>query len=111
MNFKKKIIVMYAVLLLPMPISIMSWMPTIMFIGNIENMLAVDKSCQLTSNILVMIASFLASTYPITYGMSLHESIKNNKLQFSSYLPFIHLIVAFLIFWVFFNIWYHCEIY
>ena len=104
MKNKKTIICMYIILALPIPISLLTWIGTMVSIANI-GMIKADNAGVLITTIVSLSAMILAGIYPATYGISLFRTLRNRRLKLVSFLPIIHiLLIAILIL-----LWSLCE--
>ncbi len=98
MKNKPLVIILFLILALPIPISLISILGSIISIANIgmsENYFDV---------IIPIITMFLAATYTIPYIISLLLTIKNMKINIYSFLPIIHLAVTALFFFLWTNL-------
>jgi len=99
-NMKNKLFVtvLFVVLALPIPISLITILGSIISIANIgmaENNLSV---------VIPIITMLLAATYTITYIISLLITIKNKKINMCSFFPIMHLVVTALFFFIWANL-------
>ena len=102
--FKNKpiITVLFILLALPIPLSLITWIATIMAIASPPQ----EKTfIVIIVSIISLIAMLLAGTYPISYIVALIHTIAKKKLSLLSFLPIIHVIV----FCLFFLSWYWVD--
>lgn len=93
---------MYVILALPIPLSLITWLGTIMSVANF-GMLDLDNIKVLITVFISVVAMLLAGTYPVTYILALYKTLKNKKLTYLSFAPIFHivLIIFFLQLWAF----------
>lgn len=93
-------IALFVVLAIPIPISVASWIGTVMqmaSLGKAELNNAKDWMLLVAS----LATMLLAGTYAITYVYSLAKTIKSKEIAFASFLPVWHAALTY----VFFLIW------
>ncbi len=80
---------------LPIPISLISILPSIISIANIG---MAESSLKM---IIPIIAMLLAATYTISYIISWNFTNKNKKIHIYSFIPMMHLAltIVFFVFW------------
>lgn len=88
-------IVMYVILALPIPLSLITWLGSIISVANF-GMLDLDNMKVLITAIISAIAMLLAGTYPVTYILALTKTLKNKKLSYLSFSPIVHIILTIL---------------
>lgn len=98
--------VMYLILALPIPLSLITWLGTIMSIANF-GMLDLTNMKVLITTIVSITAMLLAGTYPATYAFSLYKTLKNKKLNCLSFFPVFHIILTLFVF----QLWSLCNVY
>ncbi len=91
MSIKQKalIIGVFAVQALPIPVSLITILGSLISTANIGM-----ASGSLLVTIISIIAMVLAGTYSLTYVFSLINVYSKKKLSFISFLPIIHLVLA-----------------
>lgn len=97
MKNKALIIILFAFQALPIPISLISILGSIISIANIgmaENYFDV---------VIPIVTMFLAATYTIPYVISLLLTIKNKKIHIYSFIPIMHLVLTILFFFLWAN--------
>lgn len=93
MKNKITVIIMYLILALPVPISLLTWIGTIMSVASI-GMLKIDNVGVLITTLVAFSAMILAGTYPVSYSVSLYKTIENKRLKLVSFLPVAHILLA-----------------
>ncbi len=92
MKNKTLITILFIFQALPIPISLVSILGSIISIANIG---MVESFLE---RIISVIAMLLAATYAISYKLSLKYTIKNKKLHIYSFIPIMHLLLTALFF-------------
>ena len=103
-NRKILIIVLFIVLALPIPLSLISWIGTVISVANI-GMMGWSSLGEIMQAFIALITMLLAGTYLSTYIFSVNRTWKEKELSSISFLPFLH-IVLFIIsmkIWTCFN--------
>ena len=98
---------LFILLALPIPVSLVSWMGTIISIANI-GMTDWAKPGESLQGIVALITMLLAGTYLFTYSFSLIKTRASKNLSLVSFLPVLHLLltVAFMVLWNHLNVIY-----
>ena len=98
---------LFILLALPIPVSLVSWMGTIISIANI-GMTDWAKPGESLQGIVALITMLLAGTYLFTYSFSLIKTRASKKLSLVSLLPVLHLLltVVFMVLWNHLNVIY-----
>jgi len=76
---------------LPIPVSLFSWIPTIMHLASFGEIN--PEGWEWLSHIIVMIPMLLAGTYSISYIVSLRYAIINRKITPITFLPLLHIVL------------------
>lgn len=91
---RKTLCILYYVLMaLPIPLSMATWIGTVMMIANLD-MAGGEGIVGTVYQIVAVIAMMLAGTYLISYVCSLIRMIHVKKVTFSTFLPVIHIVVT-----------------
>ena len=100
---KTAIIIIFILYALPIPLSLASWIGTIMALAAIglEDWASVSAWVQAIAAGIAMLA---AGTYLISYIISLIKTLKNKKLSKVSLLPLLHIIITILLLAVWFGL-------
>ena len=98
---------LFILLALPIPVSVVSWIGTIMAVANI-GMTNWAKPGESLQGIVALMTMVLAGTYLFTYSFSLIKTRASKKLSLVSFLPIAHLLltVAFMFLWNYLNVLY-----
>ena len=98
---------LFILLALPIPVSLVSWIGTVISIANI-GMTDWAKPGESLQGIVALITMLLAGTYLFTYSFSLIKTRSARKISFVSFLPILHLLltVAFMFLWDYLNVLY-----
>ena len=91
---KVSAIILFIIQALPIPVSLISNIGTIMAIASI----GMFEPAPILNSIVAISTMILTGTYTITYIFSLFHFRKTKILSFKSFLPLIHLAVAILFF-------------
>ncbi|MCL2491767.1 MAG: hypothetical protein FWE87_03345 [Coriobacteriia bacterium] len=91
------IIVVFLLLALPIPLSMGSWLATIMSIGNL-NMTDWSAPGAVLSGIVSFTTYFIAGTYLVTFFASLIYSWRKKKLSWVSFMPLAHVVLFIVMF-------------
>ncbi len=83
-----RIIILYVLQGLPVPLSLVSWIWSLVSLVNLST---IESDLAATFALLTI---FLAPAYAITYGVSLTGTLKRGKLNFHSFTPAIHFAVT-----------------
>lgn len=90
------IITLFIFFALPIPISLVSWIGTIISVADI-GMMNLSKVSDYIQLLVGLITMLIAGTYLGTYIISLNKTLKNKKISLISFLPMLH-IILFIIF-------------
>ena len=97
---KNKVMIWVVMILqaLPIPISLITILGSIISLANISVM--IEQS--LFVAIVAAISMILAATYSLTYLFSAIKTFANKRISFVSFLPIIHIVVTvvFMILWI-----------
>ena len=97
---KNKVMIWVVMILqaLPIPISLITILGSIISLANISIM--IEQS--LFVAIVAAISMILAGTYSLTYLLSVIKTFANKRISFISFLPIIHIVVTvvFMILWI-----------
>ncbi len=97
---KNKVMIWIVMILqaLPIPISLITILGSIISLANISVM--IEQSLFVT--IVAAISMILAGTYSLTYLFSATKTFANKRISFVSFLPIIHIVVTvvFMILWI-----------
>lgn len=104
MKHKKTMIFLYIIMAIPIPLSLLTWIPSIMSIASI-GMMEIDSARELITAIVSLSAMILAGTYCVSYAVALDKTIKNKGLKPISFLPVLHILLAVLMLYA----WSLCE--
>lgn len=96
---KTSIIILFIFFALPIPLSLISWIGTLISVANI-GMINWSVFSQFIQGLVSVITMLLAGTYLVTYIISLSVTLKNKNISLISFLPLLH-IVLFSIFFAF----------
>lgn len=101
---KTSIIILFIIFALPTPLSLISWIGTLIAIANI-GMTNWSEFSQCIQALIALITMLLAGTYLVTYIISLNATLKNKKISLFSFLPMLHvtLFSIFYIIWMWVN--------
>lgn len=91
------VILLFILFALPIPLSLISWIGTIISVANMS-MINWSILSECLQGIVAVIAMLLAGTYLVSYIISLCATWKNKKITIISFLPLFH-IVLFSIFY------------
>lgn len=97
MKNKKLIWTIFIIQAIPIPISFISIIGSLVSFANIS--ILVEKSMLLAA--AATLAMFFAGTYSVTYIFALIKTINSKRITFISFLPVLHI----LLFVLFFNMW------
>lgn len=97
MKNKVFVIILFTFQALPIPISLISILGSIISIANI----GMAENC--FGIVIPIITMFLAATYTIPYVISLLLTIKNKKIHIYSFIPIMHLVLTILFFFLWAN--------
>ena len=100
---KAAIIIIFILYALPIPLSLASWIGTIMAIAAIGMEDWASGSAWIQA-IVAGIAMLVAGTYLVSYIISLIKTLKNKKLSKVSLLPLLHIIITILLLAVWFGL-------
>ena len=98
-TMKKTLCVLYYMLMaLPIPISMITWIGTLISVANIgatggEGILGTIHE------LVALLSMLLAGTYLIPYFISLIRMCKIRKLTFSMFLPVLHIVLTCIFIW------------
>jgi len=84
---KVAIVVLFIIFALPIPVSLLSWIGTIISAANIGVM---DSTVHTTIALSTML---LAGTYPVSYIVALVYTLKSGKISLLSFLPLLHIVL------------------
>jgi len=101
MKNRKIIWTMFIIQAIPIPISLVSIIGSLVSFANIS--ILVEKSMLLAT--AATLTMFFAGTYTVTYFLSLIKTVNSKKINFISFLPVLH-ILLFVLFsglWVIFE--------
>lgn len=100
-NNKKSIILLFILLALPIPFSLISWIGTLMSVVNI-GMTNWSEFSEFIQGAVALITMFLAGTYLVTYFLSLKVTLKNKRISLISLSPIFHIALfgIFLALWM-----------
>lgn len=87
---KKSIIIMFVFFAFPIPVSLISWIGTIISVANI-GMVEWSKLRESLQALIALVTMLLAGTYLFTYIISLGKTLKNKKISWVSFLPVVHI--------------------
>ena len=106
-NYQIVTVFLFILLALPIPVSVVSWIGTIMAVANI-GMTNWAKPGESLQGIVALMTMVLAGTYLFTYSFSLIKTRASKKLSLVSFLPIAHLLltVAFMFLWNYLNVLY-----
>ena len=97
---KNKVMIWIVMILqaLPIPISLITILGSIISLANISVM--IEQSLFVT--IVAAISMILAGTYSLTYLFSAIKTFPNKRISFVSFLPIVHIAVtvAFMVLWI-----------
>ena len=95
------IILLFVLLALPIPPSLLSWIGTVMSLANI-GMTDWSAPGQLILGLVALVTMLLAGTYVVSYVISLSITLKNKRISRMSLLPVAHLLTlgVFLMAWM-----------
>lgn len=98
----KLLILFFILLAIPIPLSLISWLGTIMAVASI-GMSNVTSVLDVMLTIVSFITMAIAGTYPVTYVLSLTITLKHKKSSILSFLPVFHILLFFVLFhlWIF----------
>ena len=99
---KIAMIIIYIVYALPIPLSMITWIGTIMAIAAIGNARWSEIGA-LIVGIVATLAMLLAGTYLISYIYSLIGTLKQKKLTKISLLPLLHIVITITLLTVWFS--------
>lgn len=100
MNMKKTICVLYYILMaLPIPVSMITWIGTLISVANI-GATGAEGILGTIHEIVALLSMLLAGTYLIPYGYSLYRMNKVKKLTFAFFLPVLHIIITIIFIWL-----------
>ncbi len=102
---KKALCVLYYIIMaLPIPVSMVTWIGTIMSVANIGEMDMEGASfLGIISAFVAIWSMLLAGTYLISYVISLIRMIIVKKVTFSMFLPIIHIVITGIFMFVWFG--------
>lgn len=90
MKNKALVIILFILQALPIPISLISILGSIISIANI------GMADDFFDTIIPIVTMILAATYTIPYIISLLLTIKNKKVHIYSFIPIVHLLITLL---------------
>ncbi|MBQ6998709.1 MAG: hypothetical protein IJN62_02870 [Clostridia bacterium] len=91
---KKTLCVVYYILMaLPIPVSMITWIGTLISVANI-NMMGGEGIIGTIHRLVASLSMLLAGTYLIPYVYSLIRMDKVRKVTFSMFLPIIHIVIT-----------------
>ena len=90
---KLLISVYYVVMSLPIPVSVLSWLGTLISAANI-GMTGGDGILGIIHRVVALLAMLLAGTYLLSYLKSVMTMRKTKKITFFTFLPVLHLVTA-----------------
>ena len=91
---RKTLCILYYVLMaLPIPLSMATWIGTVMMLANLD-MAGGEGLAGAVYTFVAVLAMLLARTYLISYVCSLIRVIHVKKVTFSTFLPIIHIVVT-----------------
>jgi hypothetical protein len=93
MKYKLPVILLFAIFALPLPLSLMSWIGTVISISA-----AFEPGGPILVKWAAVTTMLLAGTYAVSYMYSLKRTLKVNKIIHISLLPLLHM-VAFVLFY------------
>lgn len=85
-------IVLFILLALPIPFSLLSWIGTIISVASI-GMVDWNIFSELIQTLAMLIVMILAGTYTITYIISLLITLKKKRISLISFFPLLHIIL------------------
>jgi len=94
------IIILFVFFALPIPISLFSWIGTIISVANI-GMTDWSSFSESIQGLVALITMLLAGTYLVTFIISLVITLKAKKISLLSFLPLMHIIL----FGIFLGVW------
>lgn len=97
---KTSIVILFIFFALPTPLSLISWIGTLISVANI-GMTNWSEFSQCIQGLVALITMLLAGTYLVTYIISLGATLKNKKISLISFLPMLHIVL----FSIFFAVW------
>jgi len=98
-TMKKTMCVLYYILMaLPIPISMITWIGTLISVANI-GATGGEGLIGTIHELVALLSMLLAGTYLIPYVFSLIRMCKIKKVTFSMFLPVIHILVTCIFIW------------
>ena len=98
-TMKKALCVLYYILMaLPIPISMITWIGTLISVANI-GATGGEGLIGTIHELVALLSMLLAGTYLIPYVFSLIRMCKIKKVTFSMFLPVIHILVTCIFIW------------
>ena len=88
MKNKSLLIILYSILALPIPFSLLSWIGTLITVANMGEVSSV------WAKIISVSAMVAVGIYPVTYGICLGFTVKKKRLGFLGWLPLLHIVFA-----------------
>lgn len=82
---------------LPAPVSLCTWIPSVMSIAGIVEAGLAGVS---VTSIVALSAMILAGTYFVSYGISLYRTLINKRLKLVSFLPVAHIFLTVFLFYL-----------
>ena len=95
---KTMCILYYIIMALPIPVSMLTWIGTIISIANI-GATGGEGVPGYFHRLVAVLSMLLAGTYIIPYVFSLIRMIMVKKITFSMFLPIIHIVVTCICIW------------
>ncbi|MCL2818190.1 MAG: hypothetical protein FWD41_00425 [Actinomycetia bacterium] len=98
---KLKTLVLFILYALPIPLSLASWIGTVMALAGFRAQSGIDTNETITA-IVALIAMLLAGSYPLSYVVSLVQTLRTKALSWISALPVLHIVLTliFLFIWL-----------
>lgn len=93
------IILLFIIFALPIPLSLLSWIGTIISVSDM-GMIKRTEFIEYIQMIMALTTMLLAGTYLITYMISLRFTLKNKKISHITFLPMVHIVLFSILFYV-----------
>ncbi len=91
---KKALCVLYyGIFALPIPVSIITWIGTLISVANI-GAIGGEGISGIIHKFVALLCMLLAGTYLISYAYSLYRTKKVKKLTFAFFLPILHIVLT-----------------